>query len=228
MPSRDVITVDGLGASGKSALAKALARKLGYGHLNSGLVYRAVAFLASTNGVDPTDEGGVLKLLDLHSIELTLNAEGSSVVLIDGREYDSELQSVELSRGASLVSRHQVLRDRLLSLQRDAFKPLGVVAEGRDMGTVVFPDARVKFFVTADLKVRAQRRYLQLKGTEREALLEEIEREIAERDERDANSPVGTMRKADGAVEINNSRLGLEEVVRLMEGVLLGGGVKDN
>jgi cytidylate kinase len=222
MSKRDVITVDGLGASGKSALAKALARRLGYGHLNSGLVYRAMAFLALRDGVDPGNGEEVLKLLDRHQIGLNLNSEGSSIVLIDGREYDSELHSIVLSRGASLVSRHQILRDRLLSLQREAFVPLGIVAEGRDMGTVVFPDARVKFFVHAELRVRAERRYLQLKGTEREASLEEIEREIAERDERDASSPVGTMRKADGAVEIDNSMLKLEDIVKLMEEVVGG------
>jgi cytidylate kinase len=203
--SRDVITVDGLGASGKSALAKGLARALGYGHLNSGLLYRAVAFICLAEGVDLTDSGAVVLTMSQHPIRLALDADGSSVVAIDEQVRATELLSAAVSRGASLVARHQEVRARLLELQREAFQPRGVVAEGRDMGTVIFPDARVKFFVIARLDVRAERRYHQLKGTQHQVPLEEIKRDLEERDTRDATSSVGTMKQPDGAIVIDNS-----------------------
>jgi cytidylate kinase len=140
----------------------------------------------------------------------------SSVVMIDGVVQSSELLSAEISRGASLVARHQGVRDRLLTLQREAFMPGGVVAEGRDMGTVIFPNARVKFFVVARLDVRAARRFQQLKGTAQEVPLAEITRELAERDERDASSAVGTMKQADGAIVIDNSDEPLGVVIKNM------------
>jgi cytidylate kinase len=216
---RDVITVDGLGASGKSALAKELARRLGYGHLNSGLLYRAVALLALQQpGADLTDAAFVNGLVSNHTISLTRGADNSSVVLIDGVDHGDELTREEVSKGASLVARHQRVRDALIDIQRQAFMPDGVVAEGRDMGTTIFPNARVKFFVVARLDVRAQRRYNQLQRTPNSKPLAEIAQELAERDSRDANSSVGTMKQADGAIVIDNSDLPIEQVVaRMME-----------
>jgi cytidylate kinase len=214
--SRDVIAVDGLGASGKSALAKGLATFLGYGHLNSGLLYRAVALICSMEKVDCTDANRVVRVMSEHSLNLGMDEGRSSVVIIDGVVHSMDLFSAEMSRGASLVARHQGVRDRLLTLQREAFMPGGVVAEGRDMGTVIFPNARVKFFVVARLDVRAARRYQQLKGTAQETSVDEITRELAERDERDASSAVGTMKQADGAIVIDNSDEPLDVVIRKM------------
>lgn len=214
--SRDVIAVDGLGASGKSALARGLAAFLGYGHLNSGLLYRAVALICSMEKVDWTDGEGVVRAMSQHSLGLGMDEGRSSMVMIDGVVQTAELISADISRGASLVARHQGVRDRLLILQREAFMPGGVVAEGRDMGTVIFPNARVKFFVIARLDVRAARRFHQLKGTAQEVPLAEITRELAERDERDASSAVGTMKQADGAIVIDNSDEPLDVVIKNM------------
>lgn len=213
---RDVITVDGLGASGKSALAKGLASFLGYGHLNSGLLYRAVALMCRLRGVDCTDADRVVRVMSEHSLDLGIDGERSSFVVIDGLAHNADLFSAEISRGASLVARHQEVRARLLTLQRNAFMPGGVVAEGRDMGTIIFPNARVKFFVVARLDVRAARRYEQLKGTPQETPIEQISLELAERDERDASSSVGTMRQADGAIVIDNSDEPLDKVIKKM------------
>jgi cytidylate kinase len=215
--SRDVITVDGLAASGKSAIAKGLAKRLGYGHLNSGLLYRAVAFLSLQERVAVTDAEGVLGVMSRHSIELAQDQERSSVVVLDGVVCGPELLSVEVSQGASQVARHQGVRDRLIDLQRNAFKPGGVVAEGRDMGTVIFPDARLKFFVGARLDVRAMRRYQQLKGSADQRSLAEVTTELSQRDLRDATSQVGTMKQADGAIVIDNSDQPLEDVINRIE-----------
>ena len=214
--SRDVITVDGFGASGKSALAQGLARILGYGHLNSGLLYRAVALMCLTENRNLTDGDAVLDVMSRHSLVLTQDPACSSVVNIDGNPYAQELTSADVSTGASLVARHQPVRDRLVEIQRQAFQPGGVVAEGRDMGTTIFPDARVKFFVIARLDVRARRRFEQIRGTPQEVPLEQIQKDLEERDRRDSTSPVGTMKQADGAILIDNSDEPLEVVLKKM------------
>lgn len=219
-PERDVITVDGLAASGKSAIAKGLAKALGYCHLNSGLLYRAVAYLCLHEGVQFTDEAGVLAVMAQHSIRLESDDTCSSVVAIDGSVYTADLLSNDVSRGASLVARHQAVRDLLITSQREAFKHCGVVAEGRDMGTKIFPDARIKFFVVAGLNVRAARRYQQLRGGPHEASLEEVTKDIAERDTRDATSAVGTMKQADTAVVVDNSDESLGDIVARLAAVV--------
>jgi cytidylate kinase len=214
--ARDVITVDGLGASGKSALAKALAQELGYGHLNSGLLYRAVGYLVRGERGDPSKSNEVMSVMGRHSLTLQRAADGNTVVIIDGHEVGTELQSPEISDAASTVARHQAVRDVLLPIQRAAFLPVGVVAEGRDMGTVVFPEARIKFFVTAPASVRAERRFRQLQGTAQQDTLENITNALVERDRRDSTSAVGTTRQAEGAVVIDNAGASLEETVRTM------------
>jgi len=215
---RDIITVDGLAASGKSALAKELAKRLGFGHLNSGLLYRAVAFAVLSEGRDLLNGDAVLEVMGRHSIELTKEPGNSSlVVLLDGVVRTDELLSKEVSLGASQVARHQGVRDLLLDLQRQAFGSSGVVAEGRDMGTVIFPDARVKFFVTARLDIRAARRFSQLKDTPERATLEDIKAELEQRDNRDASSAVGTMKQAQGAIVVDNSDEPFGKVVAKME-----------
>jgi cytidylate kinase len=213
---RDVITVDGLAASGKSALAKGLAAVLGYGHLNSGLLYRAVALIALRDKVALTDQVAVVNAMNQHSIVLTVDPTGASAVAIDGFTHVDELSATEVSSGASLVARHQQVRDLLLKPQREAFEPGGVVAEGRDMGTVIFPAARVKFFVVARLEVRAARRYQQLLGTPQESSLQSIIKDLEERDKRDSSSSVGTMKQAQGALLIDNSDQSLPDVLAHM------------
>ena len=213
---RDVITVDGLGASGKSALAKALAAALGYGHLNSGLLYRAVGYLALQAGLALSAEQEVLSVLREHSLALSRAESGETVVVADGKALLEELAAPAVSDAASLVARHQAVRDALLPIQQHAFEPLGVVAEGRDMGTVVFPGARVKFFVTAPANIRAERRFQQLKGTPQEDSLENITAALMQRDQRDTTSAVGTTKQAQGAIVIENSGRSIEDTVREM------------
>ena len=213
---RDVITVDGVGASGKSALARLLAKRLGYGHLNSGLLYRAAGWIVARAGVNANDPEGVMEELSRHSVVLDKDADSRTVVVIDGVVCGNELLSSEVSLAASLVARYQSVRDTFTALQRAAFAPAGVVAEGRDMGTIIFPEARVKFFINARLDVRAQRRYDQLKGTPQASTLEEISRDLAARDARDADRTVAPAKPAPGAVIVDNSDVPLDDVVEAM------------
>jgi cytidylate kinase len=175
-------------------------------------------------GVDANDAVKVMSELSRHSITLDKDADSRTLVFIDGVACGDELQSSEVSIAASLVARYQEVRDKFTQLQRDAFAPGGVVAEGRDMGTIIFPDARVKFFVEGRLEVRAARRYAQLKGTPQESTLKDISRDLAERDERDAERPVAPAKPAPGAVIVDNSDRSLDEVVEAMYRVVIGQG----
>ena len=213
---RRVITVDGVGASGKSALARLLAERLGFAHLNSGLLYRAAGFLASQAGISPDDNSGVDELLKVHSIELKYDRTTGNQVFIDGVLRDAEIQSQEISKLASFVAKLPSVRDHFIDVQRTAFAPAGVVAEGRDMGTVIFPQASPKFFINADLRVRAERRRAQLLAKGEAADLETIERDLARRDHEDAHRALAPMKPAKGAVLIDNSTGTLEEIVEEM------------
>ncbi len=216
MDDRIVVTVDGLGASGKTALAKGLAQRLGFGHLNSGLLYRATALLAVENGADIDRAESVAELVRAHRFQLLKQADGEVDFLVDGASRIRDLSSELLSMGASRVARHAEVRELLLPCQKNAFPGVGLVAEGRDMGTVVFPQAPVKFFVEARLDVRAKRRAAQLLQKGEKIDVETIQRELRERDERDAQRAVAPMKPAEGAVLIDNSDQPLEAIVEKM------------
>ena len=213
---RDIITVDGLGGSGKSALARLLAERLQYGHLNSGLLYRAAGWLALRSGVDLLQPTQVARVVSEHSISLEMSPNGRGTILIDGFSREEELSNSEVSRAASIVAQHPQVREQFLEIQRRAFAPRGLVAEGRDMGTIIFPEARIKFFIEGDLGVRAQRRYDQLGGLTQSTSLETIMSDLAARDERDAKRLIAPMRPAVGAIVIDNSHESLEQVVDTM------------
>lgn len=214
--ARQVVTVDGLGASGKSALARLLAERLGFAHLNSGLLYRAAGYLARRANVSFDDGEALANELRQHAIELRHDPFLGSVVAIDGVVREAELMARPISEAASQVAKHKQVRDLFLDVQRSAFAPLGVVAEGRDMGTIVFPDAPVKFFVEARLDVRAARRFEQLKASGQAADLSAIREELAARDLRDATRATAPMKPAEGAVVVDNSDSPLEETVERM------------
>lgn len=213
---RRIITVDGVGASGKSALARLLAERLGYAHLNSGLLYRAAAYLVARSGVKVDDAGAVQVLLHTHAVTLKYDRTTGNSVFIDGVACDSELQSQEISRLASQVAKLSCVREHFVPIQRRAFDPMGVVAEGRDMGTVIFPDAEIKFFVDADIKVRAERRRAQLLAKGENVDVSKIESDLARRDYEDANRPLSPMKPAEGAILVDNSRGSLDEIVERM------------
>jgi cytidylate kinase len=204
--NRLVVTVDGVAASGKTALARGLAEKLHFEHLNSGLLYRAVAWAAYQRGIDLDCAQDLSQLVATHRFELVRAAGGGGAeLLIDGIDRSQELTSEQISAGASLVARHAGVRALLLPAQKEAFPGSGLVAEGRDMGTVVFPDAPVKFFVTAALDVRVQRRAAQLLQKGESVNLEIIRRDLEARDERDAGRSVAPLKVASGAIVIDNS-----------------------
>ena len=223
MQERRVVTVDGLAGSGKTALSRLLAERLGYVHLSTGLVYRALGWLALVNSVGFEDTPGLLDLLKDHSVEFRVEEGASATLFIDDIRGDQRLHLPEVSEAASVTSRHLAVREALLELQRGAFPGQNIVVEGRDMGTVVFPTAAVKFFVQASQAVRIERRLSQLQielgilnDETLNSLKKQIEIEIIERDERDSKRPISPTRAAPDAIAIDNSSQTLTEVVQNM------------
>jgi cytidylate kinase len=213
--TRGIIAVDGPAGSGKSSAAAALARCLGGVLLDTGALYRSLALLARQRGVSWDDEAGLAAL----AADLPVRFEGDASpqrVRLDDADVTADIRTPEMSDGASRVSRHPAVRQALLGLQRRLGATGVVVAEGRDMGSVVFPDAPVKFFLTADAEARAQRRWLELRDRGIERTFEEVLAEQRERDRRDASREAAPLVQAADAVLLDSSGLTLEQVVDRM------------
>ena len=211
-----VVAIDGPAGAGKSTAAKQLATRLGYSFLDTGAIYRTVALAARRAGVDWSDGptlGALASRLDIRFA----NQGGKNLVLMDGEDVSADIRTPEISEGASRVSALPEVRTALLSLQRAIGSRGRVVAEGRDTGTVVFPDARAKFFLTASPAERARRRALELAAAGRPVAEAEVLKEMETRDQRDSNRAVAPLRRADDAVEVDTSGLTADEVVALME-----------
>lgn len=212
-----VISIDGPVGAGKSSVARILAQRLGYIHIDSGAMYRAVAAEALRRGIDLEDEEALSHLIEVAGIELR-GEEGQLRILIGGRDVTEEIRSPQASQASSIISTLEGVRSRLVARQRElAMKSkVGVVMEGRDIGTVVFPEADLKFYLDSSLEERARRRYRDLLRQGEKANLAETLKEIEIRDERDSQRRLSPLRPAEDSIRIDSTHLGLEEVVNLM------------
>lgn len=217
---RPVVAIDGPAGAGKSTVTSKVARALGYLLVDTGALYRAVALAAKRAGLGFDDESGVgtlaEALLARDAVKLEGGAEGTVRVLLDGEDVSQAIRTQELGQGASKVSAQPRVRAALLELQRSAGRQGGVVLEGRDIGTVVFPDAEVKLFLTASVEERARRRFEQLKASGQAAVLDEVKSDVVERDRRDSSRPIAPLVQAADATVIDSSALGIEDVVSLI------------
>lgn len=199
-----IIAIDGPSGAGKSTLAKRLARELGFIYLDTGAMYRALALKVLRQGVDLADDARLARLVESTEIDLQED-NGTLEVLLDGINVAHEIRTPEVSQMASKVSALKAVRARMLALQRDMGQRGNVVAEGRDIGTVVFPNAEVKIFLEASAEERARRRCAELRATGRQADLSETLREMEERDKRDSERDLAPLRMADDALRIDSS-----------------------
>ncbi len=210
-----VVAIDGPAGAGKSTVSKRLTEALGYSLLDTGALYRCVALLAQRRGLAWSDEAALAELAG--SLEVNFRLDGAINRLeAFGEDVSEAIRKPEISTGASVVSALPSVRQALLDLQRDLAQTGGVVAEGRDVGTVVFPNADVKFFLTASDKVRAQRRYDELCAKGESVDFDSTLREMQERDERDSQRAVAPLKQADDAILVDSSKRGLDEVVAEM------------
>lgn len=223
-PTRLVVAIDGPAGAGKSTAAKLLAQRLGYALLDTGAIYRTLALLARREAIDWGNGPGVARLAQTLEISFAFE-EGTNHVFLRGADISQEIRVPEISDGASRVSALPEVRAALLDLQRRLAEAGGVVVEGRDIGTVVFPHAAAKFFLTATADERARRRVIELRAAGRTVDPAETLAELRERDHRDSTRAVAPLRKADDAVEIDSSAMGPDAVVdRMAEVVRSRGG----
>ena len=210
-----IIAVDGFSSCGKSTFAKAIAARLGYIFIDTGAMYRAVTLYALEHGAIRSgivDEEAVVKLLDKISITFRFNPErGASDIYVDGDLAEGKIRTIEVSNCVSRVSAIPEVRSKLVAMQQEMGRRRGVVMDGRDIGTVVFPDAELKLFMTADTAVRACRRYKELTGKGMSVTMEEVERNIRERDKADMSRAVSPLRRADDAIVLDNSHMTVDE-----------------
>lgn len=220
-----VITIDGPSGSGKGTVAGLLAKRLGWNLLDSGALYRLLAFAARNHGVDLTNEES-LKVLAAHlDVQFESGTQGQEQrIILEGEDVTHSIRNEQIGSGASQVASLPAVRDALLQRQRAFQEEPGLVADGRDMGTVVFPAAPLKIFLTASAEERARRRYLQLKGKGDDVSLSSLLDEISARDERDTQRAVAPLKPAQDAIQLDSTELSIEQVLeRILSEIALRG-----
>ncbi len=211
-----IIAIDGYSSSGKSTFARRIAARLGYIFIDTGAMYRAVTLYAlENNAVDAdgtVDKDRLIGMLDDIKITFRFNSErGASDVYVNGENVEGRIRSIAVSNLVSKVSSIPEVREKLVAIQQELGRDRGVVMDGRDIGTVVFPDAELKIFLTADPAVRAKRRYDELSAKGERVSYEEIERNVRDRDRADETREISPLRKAADAVVLDNSHMTLDE-----------------
>ena len=209
------IAIDGPGGAGKSTLAKAVAKKLNILHVDTGAIYRTIGYAAFSRGLDAKDESQIAPLLKEIQIDIAFDETGAQK-LLDGKDVSTEIRLPEISMYASNVSALPCVRAYLLEMQRDIALRRSVIMDGRDIGTVVLPDADLKIYLTASAEERARRRCLELSERGTPKAYEEVLREINERDYQDMHRDIAPLREAEDAVRLDTSKLNFEESERAL------------
>lgn len=216
------IAVDGPAGAGKSYLARQIAKRLGYIYVDTGALYRSVALYMTEAGVSPSDVEGVKSALPHVSVSLDYGDDGEQHVFLNGTDVSTEIRKPEISLAASSVSAIPEVRAFLLGIQRDMAKTHNVVMDGRDIGTVIMPDAQVKIFLCANEKARAKRRYLELTEKGVVTTLEAVENEMNQRDRNDSTRKIAPAVPADDAVILDNSDLDREGTIEAALAIIAG------
>ena len=214
------IAIDGPAGAGKSTIARRLAKELGYYYVDTGAIYRTVAYFMDLLGISPKDVDGVERYIDELTIEIEYDADGVQHMIMNGMDVSGDIRTQDISQKASLVSAHAVVREVLLDMQRNVAKKHNVIMDGRDIGTVVLPKADVKIFLTAAAEVRAKRRYDELIAKGQKADLNTILKEIQQRDYQDSHREIAPLKQAKDAVLVDTSELDIEGVVAVIREIV--------
>ena len=209
------IAIDGPAGAGKSTIARALAKELGYYYVDTGAIYRTVAYFLDLLGVSPKDVDGVERYLDELTVEIEYDETGKQHMIMNGMDVSDDIRTQDISQKASLVSAHAIVRDMLLDMQRDVAKKHNVIMDGRDIGTVVLPRAQIKIFLTASAEVRAQRRYLELQAKGSKDSFEKVLSEIKKRDHQDSTRAIAPLKQAKDAILVDTSEMDIEYLMRM-------------
>ena len=213
MPKTYSIAIDGPAGAGKSTIAKRLAKELGYQYVDTGAIYRTVAYFLDLWGVSPKDIDGVTRYIDELTIGIEYDEEGLQHMIMNGMDVTDDIRTQDISQKASLVSAHAIVRDMLLDMQRDVAKQYNVIMDGRDIGTVVLPKANVKIFLTASPEVRAKRRTEELTAKGQKTNYERILQEIKQRDYQDTHREVAPLKLARDSIKVDTSEMDIDQVI---------------
>ena len=215
------IAIDGPAGAGKSTIAKRLARELGYRYVDTGAIYRTVAYFLDLWGVSPKDVDGVTRYIDELTVGIEYDEDGVQHRIMNGMDVTEDIRSQDISQKASLISAHAVVREMLLDMQREVARRFNVIMDGRDIGTVVLPKATVKIFLTASAEVRAKRRTDELLAKGQKADYDTVLKEIRQRDYQDTHREIAPLKMARDSVKVDTSDMNLEQAVEAIRDIIM-------
>ena len=214
------IAIDGPAGAAKSTIARRLAKELGFYYVDTGAIYRTVAYFFDLWGVSPKDIDGITRYIDELTIGIEYDDEGVQHMIMNGMDVTGDIRTPELSQKASLVSAHAIVRDLLLDMQREMAEKHNVIMDGRDIGTVVLPKATVKIFLTATPEVRAKRRTDELIAKGQKADYNKILKDIQQRDYQDTHREIAPLKMARDSVKLDTSELDIDDVIAAMKEII--------
>lgn len=220
MAKKISIAIDGPAGAGKSTIAKRLAKELGFMYVDTGAIYRTVAYFFDLWGVAPKDIDGITRYIDELNIAIEYDEEGVQHMIMNGIDVTDDIRTPEISQKASLVSAHAIVRDMLLDMQRDVAKQYDVIMDGRDIGTVVLPKATVKIFLTASAEVRARRRCEELVARGMKTNYNQVLKDIQQRDYQDTHREVAPLKMCRDSVKLDTSDLDIDGVIAAMKDII--------
>lgn len=220
MPKTISIAIDGPAGAGKSTIARRLAEELNFRYVDTGAIYRTVAYFLDLWGISPKDTDGITRYLDELTIGITYDENGLQHMIMNGMDVTDDIRTQEIGQKASLASAQPLVREMLLDMQRDTAKQYNVVMDGRDIGTVVLPRADVKIFLTASAEVRAERRFRELTAKGEKASYDKVLADIKQRDYQDTHRQIAPLKMARDSVKLDSSNMTVDEVLAEMKRII--------
>ena len=220
MAKKISIAIDGPAGAGKSTIARRLAREMGYHYVDTGAIYRTVAYFFDLWGIAPKDIDGITRYIDELNVGIEYDEEGLQHMIMNGMDVTADIRTQEIGQKASLISAHAIVRDAMMDMQRDVAKEYDVIMDGRDIGTVVLPKATVKIFLTASPEVRAKRRTEELQAKGQKADFNKVLKEIQQRDYQDTHREVAPLKMSRDSIKVDTSDMDIEQVIASIKEII--------